>query len=530
MYKRVQKAAVIAALVAGPALLANQANAQGMPAPTFGWTGFHIGGGGGFGVVNHNAGFSLYEYLELPYEDDVTPGADIYAFGGDVDFGGMGDLFAIRGGFDVQFNRFVFGVGGDYIFSDMRTQLNLAGEICYEDGGGPDDCDTATISDDPTANLIVRMDDSWSVWGRLGFVATPRTMFYALGGYSQTLVTVEGNLDSEATGYDQIITDPFWMPGLIFGAGVQTFVTPHISVGLEYRGTHFRFEEGFADEEFGIMFFDNVLTHTVMGTVAFHIGEMGTRFPDGAFTPDPVSWTGYHIGVFGGLSFSNHKVGAAGWDYSEGGLFQIGGGDGADIFSIAGQIDLGGQGFFGSIQNGVDVQIGNHLVVGLFGDFTLSSLTAEANGHWSVCYDDPAVCNADGEPFPEPDGTFEFDLRTVSSWTVGARVGVLTGPRTLVYALGGVTRVNLAAEGTIYPDGDPPIMESYAFTRNAVTFGLGVEAMLSHNLSATLEYRGTLWSMEEEIFFGPDAGAAIFGLNYIQSVRAGISWRPGASN
>ena len=45
-------------------------NGAGDDMSAFAWTGLHVFGGGGFGVVNHNAGFSVYEYMTLPYESN----------------------------------------------------------------------------------------------------------------------------------------------------------------------------------------------------------------------------------------------------------------------------------------------------------------------------------------------------------------------------------------------------------------------------------------------------------------------------
>ena len=522
-----------AALLMGVSSAAMVASAQGQTPPSFSWTGIHFGGGGGFGVANHNVGFSLYEYLDLPYEP-ATPSQDIIAFGGTFDFGGTGDFWTAAAGLDVRLGRFVFGAGGDYTGSEMTTELNLAAEVCYEDDINPDSCDVGAVDDEVFANLIIHSGEAWTVWGRAGFLATPRTLFYGLFGRSWNSVSVEANLEALGVpdGFVEFASEPTWVPGIIFGAGVETYIFEHVTLGLEYRGTRYSLGDGveIEDSDFGLDVFDNYMNHTIRGTLALRFGPDGGAVTDESFGPDRTNWTGIYLGAGGGYGFSNHYASAFGYDYTLGGLFAVGG---VDVFSIGGGVDVGGQGGLLTVGGGFDIQLGNRGVLGAFGDFTHSGIGPMITGFWTVCEDvdtDPVgSCDVVGEPFPEIDGAFEAGIRMGNQWTIGGRFGVLTGPRTLVYGMAGFTQAELVAWFEAYPGDAEPFGGETVFERSAVSFGAGVESLLTNNLSIFLEYRGTLWNMDDEIPTSPDTGFGYGMSNYVQTVRAGINWRPGGN-
>ena len=499
--------------------------------PTFGWTGFHLDAGGGFGVATHNAGFQLYENLELPYES-LNPDRDVRSIGAAADFGGMGDLWSVGAGFDIQAGRIVIGILGDYTNGNINTEGVLFGAYCTEDPGSADDCDTATITNAGALGLTATIGESATVGARVGFLTSPRTLFYGLAGFSWNELTVTGTLDSILSGLQEISTEPLWLRGFYYGVGIETLLTPNMSLRLEFRGTRFAIAGGDGDESFGIEFYDNVFVHAVRGTLSYRLGsERGSRFADGAFNAEEVSWTGLYMGVAGGIGFANHNLGFEAWDYTSGGVFSVGGATfGVDVFSIGASIDLGARGEQLSVIGGFDVELGNRLVVGLLGDYTFSTARSTVSALWFVCFDDPAVCNTPLDPLmPEPNRRVDLVLATGNSVTLAGRIGMLTGPRTLLYALGGYSRYDMAVTATFYEDGVPTSeVFSTALERSGITFGGGIEAMLSHNLSLTLEYRGTLWAVDELIAGDAVDGFRVWDQSYVQTIRAGLSWRIGA--
>ncbi len=500
-------------------------------AQQYSWTAFHLGLSGGYGVANHNAGFQVYEYMELPYEY-LTPGRDVISPGASIDFGGRGAIAAIEGGFDYQIGRhFVVGLLGDYTLSRINTVGKIYGDVCYE-LAGPDDCDTATVSDTPTAALTLRTGNSWSIGGRVGVLANPRTLFYGLLAYTRTQVSLTGSLTSEPGGTSATAFDPVIVPGLTYGFGVETLLTSNISAKLEYRVSPVNIDRADGDTSFGWALWDHALVQTVRGTISYRFPVGQHTYADEPMSTEDVSWTGFHLGAEGGYGGVNHNVGIEVYDRTLGGLLQIGGFpgtiEGFDLFSLGTSIDLGGHGPIESLSAGYDFQIGNRFVFGLLGDYTFSNVTATASAFAAVCFDIPAVCNAPQDPLmPDPNYRIDFNLVTGNSWTVGARAGFLAGQRTLIYGLAAYSDMSMDANITVTTPGGTSVLVDHPFSRNAFTFGAGIEAMVTSHITAKLEYRGTVWSNENILLGDTTTGVRVFSSGYEQTVRAGLSWRFG---
>lgn len=501
------------------------------PASTFGWTAFHLGVTGGYGAAVHNAGFQLYEYMELPWEY-LTPDQDLYSLGAALDFGGRGPLAAIDGGFDMQLgSHFVVGILGDYTLSRIRTEADLFGEVCYE-LATPDDCDTATISDSPEASLVLLTGNSWTIGVRAGFLATPRALFYGLVGYTRTAVTLTGSLTSDpATGTVEIAHGVIGGP--TFGFGVEALLSPSLSARLEYRISPLGVGHEDGGDTFGYRVWDHATVQTIRGTISY-------RFPSGwgpRLTDTPpmdaasVNWTGLHLGAEAGYGVASHTFGFEVHDYDLGGLAQAGGFpgtiEGFDLFSVGANIDLGGKGPVESLSAGYDWQLGNRFVFGVLGDYTFGSVTATATAFGTVCFDVPSVCNTPQDPLmPNPDFRVAANLTVGNMWTVGARAGYLAGDRTLLYVLAAYSDASFDVNVNVTTPGGTTEIFDHQFTRNAFTFGAGVEAMLTAHVTAKLEYRGMIWSNTQS--FGDDVfGASVHSSGYEQTIRAGLTWRFG---
>jgi opacity protein-like surface antigen len=501
-------------------------------APTFGWTGFHIGLGGGYGVATNNAGFQIYEYMDLPYEH-LTPGRDVYSLGASVDFGGRGAIGAVDGGFDLQLGKhFVIGVLGDYTFRNIDTVGRVFGAVCYE-MAGPDDCDTATVSDNPEARLVLTIGNSRTVGGRAGFLANPRTLIYGLLGYTRTTLSLTGSFTSDPTGTSSTAFDPITVNSITYGVGVETLLTPNVSAKLEYRFTPVIVEESNGDASFGFRLWDHAYVQTIRGTVSFRFPSgLGTQVAETPMDGEPVSWTAFHLGAEGGYGGVSHNFGVEVYDHTPGGLLQIGGLggtiEGFDLFSVGASIDVGGRGPIESISAGYDWQIGNHFVFGLLGDYTFANITSTASAFAAVCFDTAVVCNTPQDPLmPTPDYRVDANLTVGNTWTVGARAGFLAGERTLLYVLGAYSDTSLDLNATLTTAGGTTELFDYPFSRNAVTFGAGIEAMLVPHVTAKLEYRGTIWTHDEILFGDAMTGAHVVSNGYEQTIRGGLTWRFG---
>ena len=169
---------------------------------------------------------------------------------------------------------------------------------------------------------------------------------------------------------------------------------------------------------------------------------------------------------------------------------------------------IGGEGIFGTLQAGYDWHVKPRVVFGLFGDFDFSAISTE--------FDFDAGIN--GDNFLS--GSGELDMNWM--WTIGARLGFLATPDTLVYLLAGYTQAdfddpsfsasmneeyarrhfkgheeiltsfNVGGDGLSFDD---PTVDLDTFS--GFTVGVGMETRLDHNWGLKLEYRFTQLQAEE---------------------------------
>jgi outer membrane immunogenic protein len=174
----------------------------------------------------------------------------------------------------------------------------------------------------------------------------------------------------------------------------------------------------------------------------------------------PLGWTGFYVGAAVGYGFDTDRLDAGGERFD---------------FSLTGTQ--------GVLSAGYDFQLSPRIVVGVFGDYG----------------------------FGELDGFSENIKFTVEEqWAIGARLGVLATPSTLLYASGGYTQAEFA-----FSDSD----ENTSKTLDGVFVGLGVEQTINRGLSLRLDYR---FSSYEDV----EVGEFIHD-NDTHSVRLGLSWRFG---
>lgn len=194
----------------------------------------------------------------------------------------------------------------------------------------------------------------------------------------------------------------------------------------------------------------------------------------GDFYGKSATWTGFYLGAGVGAGAIVHTL-----DVQE-----IGGPGNATFDGI------GGEGIFGTVQLGYDVQLGPKFVIGAFFDYDFSNMKTDAS-------------------FSAFGASGSGDIAVDDSWTIGARAGFLSSPSTLWYAGAGYTRVNLGdAEGSI-SFGGPPVSGSFPLPDfSGYSLLAGVESQLGNNFSLKLEYRFT--QLDRESVF--NAGFIDIGL------------------
>lgn len=130
-----------------------------------------------------------------------------------LDNGGQGLLGSVLAGGDYQINDdVVVGLMGDLTWPGMQSVLTAGG------GGG-------------SATTTTRTNMGWNLLGRVGWLATPQALLYALGGYSNQSFTTTGYAGSGAT----LFSSEDRLSGFVVGSGVEFMIAPGWSTRLEYR-------------------------------------------------------------------------------------------------------------------------------------------------------------------------------------------------------------------------------------------------------------------------------------------------------
>jgi outer membrane immunogenic protein len=161
--------------------------------PAYDWTGFYLGASVGAGEVVHDLSILTFDANGL---------------------GGEGVLGELNAGYDYDFGNFVAGVMVDGNLSSSKWDVGISG----------------------SSLLSIKADYGFDILGRLGMKVNPSTLAYVLGGYSW------GHFKVEAFGGDSI---DWSSNGFSVGGGLETAISDHTSLGIEYRYAQF------ADKDFG---------------------------------------------------------------------------------------------------------------------------------------------------------------------------------------------------------------------------------------------------------------------------------------
>jgi outer membrane immunogenic protein len=183
-----------------------------------------------------------------------------------------------------------------------------------------------------------------------------------------------------------------------------------------------------------------------------------------------TSWTGFYIGAGIGGGAEILGLGTSG---------------------VPGTTDLGGEGAFATVVLGYDYQLGSRWVAGVFADFDLSDISGKFVGG----------------------NVARVSLDHNYSWSVGARLGTLVNPTTLLYGTVGYSQAEFEFSGTV---NDSDTFEGYFA-------GAGIETFLRENWTLKFEYRFSNFGVTDLRngdlgFFGgtadPSLHTARLGLSY----------------
>jgi outer membrane immunogenic protein len=375
------------------------------PEPAHSWTGPYIGvfvGAGG--VVND---------IEIP---GAGPG-NFNGVGGEGLFGGvmLGYNFQVSG-------NFVVGIESEIAATDLTTDLSI-----------------------PIAPISLDAQPEWTaaVSGRLGWLTSPNTMLYLIGGYSYA----DYNVDISGGGSASFSQD---YHGFHIGTGMETHISDSLTARVEYRYTQYGGEDwgtgGFLDVE--------PSSHTGRIALAYNFYNVG---PDGATTTTvgyaPDSWSGFYAGLYGGAGAIVNDIALSAFG-------------GAGTFN-----GIGGEGLLGGGMIGYDHQFGANWVAGIQGEIGITDLTTELN-------------------IP---GTIALDAQPEWTAAVSGRLGWLPTPETMLYLVGGYSYADYNVD--ISGIGGPPD-GSYSQDYHGFHVGTGMETYLAKNVTARVEYRYTQYGGE----------------------------------
>jgi outer membrane immunogenic protein len=189
----------------------------------------------------------------------------------------------------------------------------------------------------------------------------------------------------------------------------------------------------------------------ILGVAAALMLSAGPAAADGMRTKGSIksapaaagpNWNGFYVGAGFGVGAVVHDVSVSERNYEPYGD--------ESYRSVFGFDGIGGEGAFGTVSLGYDRVIRPGWVGGVFVDYDFSGISTDSDI-----------------------GSIDHD----SSWALGARLGVLANPSTLLYATGGYTQAEFDISGL------------GSQTYDGYFVGAGVETFLHQNWTLKLEYR-----------------------------------------
>jgi hypothetical protein len=484
MKKLAFHAAAISALLAGSASAADLRRPMPVKAPApalvavYSWTGCYVGAGGGYGMFDQKS--------QLFFDGDPIGFAN--------DNGGRGWFGTVQVGCDYQIgSNIVIGAFGDYDFSGIKGDM----VVPFNGWLGEE-----------------KLKNSWAAGGRIGWIPfqASQLLVFVSGGYTQARFgQVDFRFPSTGIPTGQSLVKHTY-DGWFLGSGYEYGLgfLPGLFWKTEYRFADYGKESANVVTG-GVPDGRSLESHKYVQTVR---SELVWRFnwsgPAAAYAADvrplpvkapaPVvayNWTGCYVGAGGGYGMFNQETG-----FRDDGV-------------PAGQSnDVGGRGWFGTVQAGCDYQFGSNIVAGAFGDYDFSGI----KGDWS------------NPVFAVVFGTSRGEEKLKNSWAAGGRIGWIPfqASQLLVYVSGGYTQARfseIALIGFAAPTGVVIPKHTYAgwFIGSGYEYGLG----FLPGLFWKTEYRFADYG-SDNIFVqagGVVTEDSVEQRKYVHTVRSELVWR-----
>ena len=201
--------------------------------PIWSWTGFYVGGNGGYSWGRSRTDVSYYSTTTgLPI---VPPAGSITSASFDMNGGVAGGQV----GYNWQSSNWLFGVEGDIQWSGEKGRASY---LCSVAGGNALFCvPPATFAPAGVLGTGLTVDQSlqWfgTLRGRAGILATPKWLLYATGGLAFGEIKTTGTMTGINAGGAAIATvssTSTTRAGWTVGVGVEGKITQNWSAKLEY--------------------------------------------------------------------------------------------------------------------------------------------------------------------------------------------------------------------------------------------------------------------------------------------------------
>lgn len=107
---------------------------------------------------------------------------------------------------------------------------------------------------------------AWTVGGRVGYLVSPETMVYVLGGYTGSTAR---SITYSFFGFQSTSPEREYH-GATFGGGFERFFSDRISARAEYRMTHVETRDDLTDTLFTNISAGGTI-HTLRGSLVYHL-------------------------------------------------------------------------------------------------------------------------------------------------------------------------------------------------------------------------------------------------------------------
>ena len=195
------------------------------------WTGFYAGASAGFGFNTGDNGTLQFRRVDGTNNEQAINNAFGENFGGEFE---SDTVLGIEAGYDWRSNSLVYGVGAEYIITDLAQEQRA-------------------FSATPATYINRREVDSiLMVTGRLGWATERPLLPYIMLGYAQG--DVEYSWQGNSGAFQGTKGDDGDGTGLAFGLGVEFNISETSSLVFEYRDIDLgdaSFATNFSGEENG---------------------------------------------------------------------------------------------------------------------------------------------------------------------------------------------------------------------------------------------------------------------------------------